>query len=78
MSSKPDPEYAVGDEIRCVSDSIDGSYEGAEGKIKNVTYNVGGIFAGPRWIYSIEWDDEVGLRDPEELDDSDSFEIEHA
>jgi len=75
MTVRPDPEFAVGDEIVCVGDNIDGSWDGAEGTIKSVSYNEGGIFAGPRWIYSIAWDEDPD-RDEEELDTSDDFEIE--
>jgi hypothetical protein len=78
MSTRPDPEYAVGDSVRCVGDNIDGSWEGAEGTIKSVEWNDGDLFAGPRWIYTIEWDDEAGMRSEEELDSSDDFEIEPA
>jgi hypothetical protein len=76
MSNRPDPEYAVGDEIICVGDDIDGSWEGAEGTIKKVEWNDGGMFAGPRWIYSIAWDEDPD-RDEEELDSTDTFQIEH-
>ena len=74
--NKPDPEFAVGDEIICIGDNIDGSWEGAEGTIKSVTWQKGGLMAGDRWIYGIEWDDEIGMRDEDDYDTSDDFEIE--
>lgn len=78
MSDHPEAEFKVGDAVVCVGDNIDGSWEGEEGVIKSAKWNEGGVFAGPRWVYTILWDAEVGQRSEEELDTSDDFTIELA
>lgn len=76
--NKPDPEYRVGDRIVCTGDDVDGSWEGSEGVIKRVHWQGGGTLAGSRWIYYFEWDDEEGMRDEDDLDSSDTYQIEPA
>lgn len=71
-----DAKFAVGDHVVCVADHLDGSWEGCEGTIKRVHFQQGGTLAPSRWIYYVEWDDEIGLRGDDDLDSSETFTLE--
>ena len=83
-----DREFQDGDQVVITADNLDGSWEGAEGRIVHAEWNNGGLFAGPRWIYYILLDEEDDgqdeaeikrmIEDGEGLHTSDDFEIEHA